>query len=170
MRDNPSPPTGKSVAARFARVAALACALLLAGCGLLRHRDLPSQVAGLPPSFTARDELGLAQVRKLHGTKLDVDSGALGIYGGGAVSIWVAGARDSVVAARLVRQMVGKVGEANSPFTPESTRTLASREIHELSGLGQRHFCFRAGSRVVWLAANRGVADAALDDALRFYR
>ena len=37
------------------------------------------------------------------------------------------------------------------------------------TGVGQRHFYFQAGKRVVWLAANRRFADAALDEALKFY-
>ena len=86
------------------------------------------------------------------------------------MSLWVAGARDTVIADRLVRDMSARLRGEDSPFRPESTRTLQSRRVLELSGMGQRHFCFRAGSRVVWLAANRREADAALEEALRFYR
>jgi hypothetical protein len=152
------------------RAPALVALALVAGCGLLRHRDLPTHLVGFNQTFVVRGDAGLTQVLKLHGTRMNIQSGAFAIYGGGAVSLWVAGARDTVVAERLVRDMSARLRGEDSPFRPESTRTLQSRRILELSGMGQRHFCFRAGSRVVWLAANRREADAALEEALRFYR
>jgi len=155
-------------------VRAVASVLLLAiaagGCGLLFRRDLPRHMVGLHATFSARDDVGLAQVRKLHGRKLEIQSGAFAIYGSGKVSIWVAGARDTAVAQRLIRDMTARIGEGDSPFRPESTWTAGTREVREVSGLGQRHFYFRSGRHLVWLAANRSEADAALGEALRFYR
>lgn len=148
----------------------LATLFAIAGCGLLFQRDLPRAVAGLPPTFTAHDDLGLAEVRRLHGRKFEIQTGAFAIYGGGAVSIWMAGARDTAIAQRMLRDMAARIGVGDTPFRPESTRTVEGREVRELSGVGQRHFYFRAGRRVVWVAANRRQADEALDEALRFYR
>ena len=116
------------------------------------------------------DAIGLAEVRRLHGGKFEIQSGSFAIYGGGAASIWVAGARDTAVALRLLRDVAARIGVGDTPFKSDSARTVDGREVRELRGLGQRHFYFRSGSRVVWLAANAGEADAALDEALRFYR
>jgi len=167
---NPPSPTCRPGRGR-SRLAALllATAVTLAGCGLLFHRDLPRTLVGLPPTLSASDAIGLAEVRKLHGRRLEIQTGAFAIYGSGAVSIWVAGARDTVVARRLMNDMVTRIGRGDTPFQLDTTRIVAQREVRELSGLGQRHFCFRVGRRVVWLSANRREADAALEEALHFY-
>jgi hypothetical protein len=141
----------------------------LAGCGLIIHRDLPRDMAGLPETFSARGGGGLAEVRRLHGQGLDIQSGAFAIYGGGAETLWVASARDTVTARELVREMTARIAAGDSPFRTDTSRIAAGREIHVLSGLGQHHYFFRAGKRVVWVAANRREAEAALSEALKFY-
>jgi hypothetical protein len=143
---------------------------VLAGCGWLFHRDLPRAMVGLTPTFSARDDLGLAEVRKLHGRKLDIETGALAIYGHGAVSVWMAGARDTVIARRLVALMDERIARGDTPFHFDGLHIVDGREVRELSGMGQRHYCFRAGKRVVWIAANRKQSDEALTEALDFYR
>jgi hypothetical protein len=158
---------------RRAWAAALAAVVFvagLAGCDVLFRHDLPRELAGMSQTFTARQDAGLAQVRKLHGHAIDVRSGAFAIYGPGAVSLWVAGARDTAAAEGLMLAMTARIAVGDSPFRPDSVYVRAHHEVHELSGLGQRDFYFRSGRRVIWVAANRGKADAAIGEALEFYR
>ena len=140
-----------------------------AGCGLLFHRDLPLVLAGLPRTFTSRDRPGLRELEQFRVHGLAMRGGAFGFYGGGAASLWVTNAADTAAAAALVQRMSQQIAAGDMPFTPDSTAGSGGRELHRADGVGQRHVYFRSGRRVVWLAARRELADAALADALRFY-
>ena len=41
--------------------------------------------------------------------------------------------------------------------------------IFELDGLGQRHYYFRSGLLVIWIAVNNDLAEDALSELLMFY-
>jgi hypothetical protein len=151
--------------ARWLLVTTLACAL---GCDLF-HRELPTQLAGLPLTTSYRDRAALAQLQPLRESHIELRSGAFGVYGDGAASLWVAGAGDTATAQRLMDEVATRIARGDTPFGRDSLHTLAQRSVHELSGLGQRQFYFRSGRRVVWLSATRGHAAAALEEALRFY-
>src|SRR5437879_1854922 len=115
--DSVTPPAGCPIAipsvacahglgARRGRWLMTALALTVAlgglGCDLLFHRDLPARMIGMPQTFSS-DGGGLAEIRRLRGLSGDTRSGAFAIYGGGVVSLWVAGARDTGAAQGLIR-------------------------------------------------------------------
>jgi hypothetical protein len=151
-------------------VALLCAAVTLSRCEHLFQCRLPARLAGMPLTLSHRDGPGLEEIRRLHGANVDVRSGAFAAYGGGAASVWVASARDTAVAEKLIRDMTARIARGDTPFRPDSVRGMEQRSVYELTGLGQRHFYFRSGRCVVWVAANRRQAAAGLDDALRFYR
>src|SRR5438105_13712304 len=64
------------------RVGVAMTVLGLAACGML-HRDLPLRLVGMPRTFVARDLAALAEINRLHGRDLDVQSAAFAIYGNG---------------------------------------------------------------------------------------
>jgi hypothetical protein len=94
----------------------------------------------------------------------------MGVYGGGAATLWVSGSPAAPMAAAMVRAMRDKIAEGRSPFTPLGTRSLSGSEIYELTGMGQSHFYFRTGALVVWLAADKALAESALQEAVTFYQ
>ena len=158
-----------SRAARLLPALALA-ALGLASCGRLLHRDLPARFVGERRTFEARDLAAIAEIDRLHGHDLDLQSAAFGMYGRNTATLWVASARDSVTAMKLVRDMTSGIRGRDSPFRLDSVSAIGGREVYAMSGLGQRHFCFRIGPRIVWVAVNRHRASLALYEALGFYR
>jgi hypothetical protein len=154
-------------ASRIAALAAAAAlAVALAACA---HRDVPDHLAGYPQTLVARGDMAMRQMRRLHVGELELRDAAFAVYGGGAVSVWMAEARDTARAARFVADMRARIGEGGTPFHVDSTATLDGRAVVVLSGMGQRHGCFRAGRRVVWVAAQRRVADGAFDEAIAYY-
>lgn len=148
----------------------LASLLVTCGCGLLFHRDLPRQMVGYKQTLVLRDAGGLAEVQRLTERSIAVRSGGFAVYGGGAVSVWAASAQDTAAARQWVDGVSGRVAAGDTPFHADSVRVIGGREVRMFTGLGQRHFCFRAGRNVVWLASNSGHATEALGEALKFYR
>ena len=148
----------------------LASLLVACGCGLLFHRDLPRQMVGYKQTLVLRDAGGLAEVQRLTERSIAVRSGGFAVYGGGAVSVWAASAQDTAAARQWVDDVWARVVAGDTPFHADSVRVVQGRPVRMFSGVGQRHFCFRAGRHVVWLASNAGHAAEALAEALKFYR
>ena len=70
----------------------------------------------------------------------------------------------------MLNQMQESIAEGNSPFTPIGMSAIDGRAVYELAGMGQTHYYFQSGARVVWIAAAPEVAGTALQEALAFYR
>jgi len=82
----------------------------------------------------------------------------------------VASVQDTAAAEALLHDITARIARGDTPFAPDSSRAAVPPNVRVATGLGQRHFYFRSGRRVVWLAANRRQADTALEEALAFYR
>ena len=164
------PHCAQNVLRRALPAGVLACALVISGCGLLWHRDLPRQLAGFKQTLVLRDAGGIAEVQRLTERNIPVRSGAFAMYGGSAVSVWTARATDSTAAQQWIAGVAARIAVGDTPFHADLMRTIDAREVRIFRGLGQRHFCFRSGTRVVWLAANAGPSELALGETLRFYR
>jgi len=131
----------------------------------------PDTLAGLPLTTASYGQSAIAEIARLHGKEFPLTSGTVAAYGGEAeATLWVSGAPLSWTASQMVRTMEKKIAEGRSPFTPMGTREVSGRTVYELTGMGQRHFYFQAGSLVVWLAADETFAEQALGDVLTFYR
>jgi hypothetical protein len=113
---------------------------------------------------------GLGSISHLRDVGVELESGAFAIYGLRSASLWVATTRDSASAQKAVQLLMLRIEKGDTPFRTNEAVSIEGREVRELSGLGQRHFVFTAGRRLVWLAANRDHADSSLSQVLRFYR
>jgi hypothetical protein len=132
---------------------------------------LPERVAGLPLVQADYGAAAVAEVTRLHGQSFRLTSGAHGVYGraGETATLWVTGAPSRLIAGRMVTAMAEAIETRESPFTPLGLRRVNGRPVYELTGLGQRHYYFRSAAIVIWLAADEGLAETALAEALAFY-
>jgi len=131
---------------------------------------LPGSVAGLPLSVQTTGRPATAEFTRLHEQEFLLTSGAIGVYGSDRrVTLWVAGAPLKWMATRMVVSMREKLALGNTPFLPTGDRRDAERTVYALDGMGQNHFYFPSGKRVVWLAADEEIAETALQQVLQFY-
>ena len=133
---------------------------------------LPEKVAGLSLTQSLTEEEAIEEFARLHGNDFPLTSGAVGMYGDDhAVTLWVAGASSQATAGKLVIAMRENIANSfgASPFTPTGERSVGSRSVYELDGMGQKHFYFQSGKLIVWLAANPGRAEESLSEILKFY-
>lgn len=131
--------------------------------------SLPDHLAGLPLTDQITGSQVASNFAMLHGKQFPLTSGAVGIYGNGQATFWVAGTPLKMMAARMVTDMQKKIAEGRSPFTPTGEFTENGRIVYLLEGMGQKHFYFQSGNLVIWLAADAGIADAALQQLQEFY-
>jgi len=132
---------------------------------------LPETIAGLALTDASYGPEAVDVIARLHGRSFPLSSGAYGMYGDhdNMVMLWVAGVPARVMASKMIVEMEQAIAKGDSPFTPIGTREVSGRTVYELTGMGQRHYYFRSGSLVVWLAADEPIAETALADALKFY-
>ncbi len=130
---------------------------------------VPDSVAGKPLSQKTVGPAAIDEVSQLHGKAFPLMAAAVAQYGGGEVTLWVAGASSDSSAAELVQSMTSRIAQGGSPFTPQGTRQVGGRLVYVLTGMGQRHFYFQSGSLVIWLAADETLAEQALGEVSRFY-
>ena len=87
--------------------------------------------------------------------------------------IRAAGTASAADTQKLLIEMRDKIAEGaangRAPFQPSGVEILSNHEVYALDGMGQKHFYFRSGKYLIWLAANAEVADQALQQALNFY-
>lgn len=153
--------------------------LALSGVGYARlarqianpgEATLPASLADLSLAQATTGWPATVEIARLHRQEFPLTSGALGVYGEGRqVTLWVAGAPLELLAERMLAEMRARIAEGESPFTPAGERRDGERPVYELDGLGQKHFYFRSGDRLIWLAADPALAEEALRQALAFY-
>ena len=131
---------------------------------------LPPSLAGLTLRSAGYGAEAVAQVTRLHRKQFPLTAGAVGYYGPqDEVTLWVAGTLSRFMAQALLNQMQEGIAQGGSPFAPVGVTAIDGRPAYELTGMGQIHYYFQSGTRVVWVAASPELADAALEEALAFY-
>ena len=131
--------------------------------------DLPKQVAGVNLTNSKFGKDAVAEFTSLHNEEFPVTSGVVGVYGNGAITLWIAVTSSDSIAAQLVSDMESKIGERNSPFTPVKEIQDGDRTVYILDGMGQKHYYFQSKDRVIWLASQPQTADQALQEILEVY-
>lgn len=135
-----------------------------------RAAQLPESIAGLGMAQNSAGQRALDEIRHLHQQEFPLVGGAVGSYGlGQEAKLWVAESSFKFMAAGMTRAMREKIASVNSPFTPTGEFKDGNRTIYELDGMGQKHYYFQSGKMVIWLAADEGIAEQAIQDALEFY-
>src|SRR5512133_833160 len=96
--------------------------------------DLPKQVAGVNLTNSKFGKDAIAEFTSLHNEEFPVTSGAVGVYGNGAITLWIAVTSSDSIAAQLVSDMESKINQGNSPFTPVKEIQAKNRNVYVLEG------------------------------------
>jgi len=131
---------------------------------------LPEMLAGLPLVQETSGAAAVEELTRMHGMGFPFTSGAVGRYGVGEQAvIWVSGFSSASMADQMTAEMHARIAEGRSPFKPVGQRRAGWHTIYELDGMGQKHFYFRSGELVIWLAVDERLAEEALLQILVFY-
>jgi hypothetical protein len=131
---------------------------------------LPDRIARLDRTSYVTGREAAAEFQNLHGEQFPVISGAVGMYGPNhQITIWVAGTPVNFMAAQLVDAMHRKISEGRSPFTETDAFEDRGRTVYVLTGMGQQHYYFRSGNRIIWLASEPAIATEAIRGMLEEY-
>ena len=131
--------------------------------------NLPDQVAGFDLTSSKAGSEAITEFTSMHGEEFPVTSGAIGYYGSGKATLWVAGTSSEEIASEMVSDMQAKIAQGNSPFTPVDEIRDGDRTVYVLEGMGQKHYYFQSKNLVIWLAAEPSPANAAIQQILEVY-
>jgi hypothetical protein len=131
--------------------------------------SVPEAVAGVRLTQKISGADAVTEVGLVHGKDLPMTSGIIAIYGNNFATVWVSSSAQSTIAAQMVQTMTKKIAEGRSPFTSPKIRPLKGRVVYELSGMGQQHFYFQSGKLVIWLTADKAIAEKAIVEITAFY-
>ena len=133
---------------------------------------LPRSVAGLGLAEELAGPEAVGNIARLHRQAFPLSAAAVGTDGDDthSATLWVSESPLSALAWQMERAMEQAIATTPTPFVPEESQRLDGRLVHVLTGMGQRHYYFRSGDLIVWLAIDQPLAEAALTETLAFYR
>lgn len=127
---------------------------------------VPSSLAGVPATRYLEGDGARLETEQLHGKALGagLDEAYLVSYGDEQATLWVTRALEERDAVDLFERMKLKIAQSETPFTNPKTLTVAGVSAEALDGMGQKHYYFRIGRDLYWLAVAPAAADASLDE------
>ena len=123
---------------------------------------LPSALAGLPTTVHLSGPEAVEAVTSLHLGDVPVHAAEVADYGGGQIVVWVSWSA-SEDAPTLVEQMTDRIAEGGTPFAIPVAAEQPDG-AYTTKGNGQIHYYWAQDGGVWWLAADRALAQAALDE------
>lgn len=131
--------------------------------------SIPAELTELPLTGHAFGREAAEHIAHLHKKRFPLTGAAVGDYGNGQATLWVSRTLGRWGAQAQLRAMTDSIAEGTSPFTPTGQRDVKGCGIYALTGMGQTHFYFSVGDRVIWLAVAPDRADAALRELLDYF-
>lgn len=130
---------------------------------------IPGAVAGLPLTGHAFGSEAAAHIAHLHGKGFPLTGAAVGEYGNRQATVWVSSANIAWAAQRQIQAMTDAIETGDSPFQPTGVSEMDGCPVYAVTGMGQHHYYFRAGNRLIWLAVAEEKAGDALRAVLDYY-
>ncbi|MDY7001106.1 MAG: hypothetical protein SVS15_04910 [Thermodesulfobacteriota bacterium] len=126
----------------------------------------PETIEGLRRVQLITGQEALDKIDKLHGKKIVVEEGAIGVYQAGPgrpVMVWISRAKTADVAAEQTEVMVQKmVASPNSPFHDPSQGRSEGVIVYRFLGMGQVHYIFCRDDLAYWISASSAYAGKVL--------
>ena len=127
-----------------------------------KPRDLaslfPEAIDGLRRAQLIVGQEALDKIDKLHGKKIVVEEGAIGVYQAGPgppVMVWISRAKTADIAMEQTEVMVRKmVAASGSPFHDPSQGKSRGVIVYRFLGMGQVHYVFCRGDLAYWISAS----------------
>ena len=135
----------------------------------LNELPVPAALAGAPIVTSLRGPAALAEVSRLHGKTIEVVDAAVARYRDGS-TIWISASSSALDASRLFWRMNRRMANGTQVFSTPRPQEVGGRPVFVTEGIGQVHYYYQSGARVIWLAVPPGPhAGSAVEALLRLY-
>ncbi|RMF96147.1 MAG: hypothetical protein D6734_04320, partial [Candidatus Schekmanbacteria bacterium] len=130
----------------------------------------PERIAGLELKDSILGRPALRELYRLHGKSVELKNGYVAQYSNGRddATIYYSETQNEEKAKELIERMVKKISEGNRFFTGLREVKKDNQSLYWVVGMGQEHYFFRNGKRIIWIAADRDVIENVLSEYLSF--
>lgn len=143
---------------------------LLLGCSHnAQHGLLPKSIGQFELASSIKGEEAKQSVIALHrGAKMELKEAEIGDYyaGNSQAKLWVGKAKNTSQAKILFKRMTAKISKGTSPFGMPKMKTQKGVKLMEMEAMGQKHYYYVSGDKVVWLSADTALANEAIADVI----
>jgi len=143
--------------------------LLLTACGS-PDVPLPQSIGKLRLEKIQAGEEARQEIDRLHGKQIGFQRGYIGLYRaeGGSARLWLSEHSSEREATEAVERMARSMTQGKQQsFWHFRQIVIEERTVYFAVGMGQAHYFFPKGSRVIWLAVDPELARGAIRDAVR---
>jgi len=143
--------------------------LLLTACGS-PDVPLPQSIGTLRLEKVQSGEEARQEIDRLHGKQIDFKRGYIGFYGAenSSAQLWLSEHSSEREAAEAVERMARSMTQGKQQsFWHFRQIVIEERTVYFAVGMGQAHYFFPKGSKVIWLAVDPQLAKGAIRDAVR---
>jgi hypothetical protein len=161
---------GEKRIVHWLRVLLFAAPLLLpTACGS-PDVPLPQSIGKLRLEKVQSGEEARQEIDRLHGKQIGFQRGYIGLYRAenGSAQLWLSEHNSEREASEAVERMASSMTQGKQQsFWHFRQIVIEERTVYFAVGMGQAHYFFPKGSKVIWLAVDPKLARGAIRDAVR---
>ena len=154
---------------QWLHLALFALSMLLPTC-VSSDLPLPQSIGTLRLEKVQSGEEARQEIDRLHGKQIGYQRGYIGFYGAenGSARLWLSEHDSESEATEAVERMARSLRQGKQQsFWHFRQIVIEGQKVYFAVGMGQAHYFFSKGYRVIWLAVDPQLAKGAIRDAVR---
>lgn len=142
--------------------------LLLIACNST-DIPLPQSIGSMRLEKVQSDEEARREIDRLHGKQISFLRGHIGTYvaENGRGQLWVSDHSSEREATEAIEKMAQGIKQGKQQFWHFRKMVIEQRPVYLAVGMGQAHYFFQNGTKVIWLSVDPSLAKEAIRDAVR---
>jgi len=142
--------------------------LLLIACSST-DIPLPQYIGSMRLEKVQSGEEARREIDRLHGKQISLLRGYIGTYvaENGRGQLWVSEHSSDREATEAIENMAHGMKQGKEQFWHFRKMVIEQRPVYLAVGMGQAHYFFRNGAKVIWLAVDPSLAKEAIRDVVR---
>jgi hypothetical protein len=109
------------------------------------------------------------EIDRVHGKQISLMRGYIGAYAAenGRGQLWVSEHSSEREAAEAIKKMAHSMKQEKQQFWHFREMLIEQQPVYLAVGMGQAHYFFQKGTKVIWLAVDPSLAKEAIRDSVR---
>ena len=142
--------------------------LLLVACNST-DIPLPQSIGSMRLEKVQSGDEARQEIDRLHGKQISLLRGYIGTYvaENGRGQLWVSEHSSDREATEAIEKMAHGIQQGKQQFWHFRKMMIEQRPVYLAVGMGQAHYFFQTGAKVIWLSVDPSLAKEAIRDSVR---
>ena len=128
---------------------------------------MPQSIGSLSLERVQSGEKARQEIDRLHGKQINFRRGYIGTYGNGRAKLWISEYDSEGEAAEGIGKMAQRIQAGKKGnFWHFREMSIQGVTVNFVVGMGQAHYFFQKGRKIIWLAVDPPLAREAIRDAI----